>query len=321
MKKWLYQLLIILFISSPVLGATDLPEMQSCKKETMCCFNTLESYNQNQECCELNERYEYVASYYDDSWGDPEKLKPESQCCVKNEPKDTEGNVTQTCCEGLMGVYRNGNVWVAGSSNGEEDCCKQGYPTNYDSKLTKSCCEYYGLELIHGKPDNTHEITDAMKHCYFYEDVDLKETKCCAKQNRRECDNTKPEYAGDLSFVCCYAAGGEIMIDGKRVPKASITPLTITTSDGRKYLRAEIENNPTRWVCCTTFGYRGVGATECSPKGGVTSDFDDIDCSLVFSNERPDYNLQHRADATKCCIDRCGGTGGISADGICSCGG
>ena len=296
------------------------PETESCQKETMCCFDTLESYNKNQDCCELNERHEYVASYYNDSWGDPEKLKPESQCCMKNEPKDVKGNVTQTCCEGLMGGYRNGNVWAPGSSNGEEACCKQGYPTNYEGKLTKPCCEYYGIELIHGKPDNTHEITESNKNCYFYEDPILKESGCCSKDHRRNCDNSKFQYAGDLSFVCCYAAGGEIMIDDKRVPKGSITASTITTSDGRTHIRAEIENNRSRWVCCKTFGYRGVGATECSPKDGVTSDFDDkdIDCSKVVSNVDLNYNLSNRDAAAQCCWDYCGG--GIDNMGACNCG-
>lgn len=293
------------------------PEMQSCKKETMCCFDTLESYNQNQECCELNDRHEYVASYYDDSWGDPEKLKPESQCCIKGEPKDTKGNVTQTCCEGLMGGYRNGNVWAPGSTNGEEACCKQGYPTNYEGELTKPCCEYYGIEVIHGKPDNTHE-TGANKHCYFYEDHYLNEVHCCSKGRRRECDNTKRDYAGDaISFACCYASQGTIMVEGKRV--TAISPTTITV-DGTLYDRSAIESNPDKWVCCTTFGYKRFGDSECTPKDGVTSDFDDkdVDCAKVVSNVDLNYNLNNRTGAEQCCRNHCGG--GIDNMGVCNCG-
>ena len=109
------------------------------------------------------------------------------------------------------------------------------------------------------------------------------------------------------------------MIDGKRVPKVSITATTVMI-EGKTYDRPLIERNKDKWVCCTTFGYKGLGAGECSPKDGVTSDFDDkdIDCSKVVSNVDLNYNLSNRDAAAQCCRDYCGG--GIDNMGACNCG-
>lgn len=243
-------------------------ERNDCDKVAMCCFDELEYYDKYPECCELNDKFEYVASYYGDERGNPDKLKPESQCCIKDAPKNTQGTVTQTCCEGLMGGYRNGNVWVGGSSSsdGDEVCCKQGYPNNYNGKLTKACCEFYGTELKFEKPDNTHELTGVESHCYFYEDPVTREASCCAKDSRRNCDADKDKYIGEyVSFNCCYAAQGVVMVNGKRVSKEEL------------YKYKNIEQSRNAWVCCTTFGYTGAGATGCIPKEGVTSDFNDND--------------------------------------------
>ena len=298
-------------------------ETDGCDEEVMCCYDEPESYDKTPDCCELKgDKYEFVASYYDDDWGNSKKLKPESQCCVKDEPQNAEGKVTQTCCEGLMGSYRNGNLWVGTSGeNGDESCCKQGYPYNYKGEMKKSCCEYYGTEIVFGKPDNSHEATNQIEHCYFHEDVILHQTECCARDSRKTCDNSKPGYKGELSFLCCEAAQGVVVAlkdadipgvrAGERIPK-----------DVWKQIPPSYRFDENAWGCCVTFGYRGKGETACT-NPNITSDFDDadIDCALVVSNAQPNYNLQHREAATKCCVDNCGGSGGLDGNGVCSCGG
>ncbi len=305
--------------------STEPTEPQNCEEEIMCCFDEPEYYDKHPDCCELNDKYEFVASYYEDSWGDLSKLRPESQCCIKDEPKNVSGQVTKTCCEGLMGSYRNGNVWAGSSSSesgnpssvgdGDEACCKQGYPYNYAGEMTGPCCELYGTELKFDKPDNTHEQTDLIKHCHFYEDNTLNVSACCVKGSRRLCDsNSEDEYRGAPSFICCYAAQGEVWVKVKDEGTERWEP-----AKGNIGTHKNIEHDSTAWKCCTTFGYRGVGATDCTPKDGVTSDFDDIDCSKVVSNYNPNYNLEHRAEATACCQDFCGSSGFIDDTGTCCC--
>lgn len=198
---------------SPECAGDEPSEPQNCDTVAMCCFDELEYYDKYPECCELNDKFVYVASYYGDTGdnsdkGDnPNKFKPE--CCIKDAPKNTQGRVTQTCCK------------------------------------------FYG-----GRESR----------CHFYEDDKLNESACCAKESRRLCDNSSEGgYKGAVSFICCYAEQGVVVVKGKRIHKEQL------------YKYKNIEQDRNAWVCCKTFGYTGAGSTDCTPREGVTSDFDDGD--------------------------------------------
>ncbi len=271
MKKCFFNLIgistLLCFVSVPSWADTD--DCENCKA---CCYDTAEDLKY-EECCELNDKYEFVSSFTEDGI-----LKEESMCCVKDLPFQAgTTTVTETCCGGLDGTNeRNGNEWVSlvSSDTDENKCCKVGTYRNYKGDLTPSCCVSYGVTEIGRDPNNTHYV-QTEKFCAFVENPSTKETVCCAKGSSRECgagvpydptcveEKQSPSSQGmpskvkscnprrDMSLsnnkLCCLAAGGMV-----------------------------VEGANGSWICCTTFGVRKKGDTVCQPKDGISDDFNSI---------------------------------------------
>ncbi len=267
MKKCFFNLIgistLLCFVAVPAWAADE------CEKCKACCYNTPEDLK-HQECCELNDKYEFVSSFEEDGT----TLRDQSMCCVKDLPYQAgTSTVTETCCGGLDGTNeRNGNTWVSlvPSDTDEDKCCKAGTYRNFKGDLTASCCVSYGVTEIGRAPDNTHYVKTE-KFCAFVQNPRTGETACCAKESSRECGAGVP-----------YDPKCVIKIEPKRddlpAKKIDCNPRKDTNLPSNKLccLAAGgviVEGIKGSWICCTTFGVRKIGETDCHKKDGISDDF------------------------------------------------
>lgn len=228
-------------------------ESSNFDSDLVCCYDLPDYYGKNEECCEMNDKYEYQHIGGEEETG---------ECCVKDQPTNVLGKVTEACC-GSLDNSRIG-VWSGKAGSEDGDCCIPSSPNDYKGHITEGCCHLYGMGTSSSVTDSDHSDLDGgylggsspVSLCEF------RNSNCCRRDSRYLCDNTKSGYYGVASFTCCNAAGGQVVVEvnGGFVPYAK-SGLHVS------------ETNNTQWRCCKTFGYRLKGAKQCTSKDGITGDF------------------------------------------------